>query len=221
MTAVAGLIFDLDGVITDSAEYHYQAWKNLAKKLDIKIDREFNEKLKGISRMDSLERILNHGGLAAKYSLTEKEALAEAKNNEYVTLIKDVTPADLLPGIAELLRDAKASGLKLALASASKNGPIILERLEIAELFDEVVDPSLLANGKPDPEIFIRGAAQLGLSREACVGIEDAEAGIEAINAAGMFSVGVGDAASMKEADYRVADTGQLTLATIIAEAQK
>lgn len=216
MLTVKGLIFDLDGVITDSAEYHYQAWKNLAEKLGIKIDREFNEQLKGISRMDSLERILVYGNVADQYSEAEKEILAAEKNNEYVELIKDITPKDLLPGINTLLHEAKAAGLKLALASASKNGPMILKRLEIAELFEQVVDPSLLAMGKPDPEIFMRGAEQLALSPEVCVGIEDAEAGISAINAAGMFSVGVGDEDSMKAANYRVKATSELTLANII-----
>ena len=216
MLTVKGLIFDLDGVITDSAEYHYQAWKNLAEKLGIQIDREFNEQLKGISRMDSLERILVYGNVADQYSEAEKEILAAEKNNEYVELIKDITPKDLLPGIGQLLHEAKAAGIKLALASASKNGPMILARLEIAALFEQVVDPSLLAKGKPDPEIFMRGAEQLALSPEVCVGIEDAEAGISAINAAGMFSVGVGDEESMKAANYRVRDTSELTLAKII-----
>lgn len=206
-----GFIFDLDGVITDTAEYHYLAWKNLGKKIGIEIDREFNEKLKGISRMDSLDRILVHGGKAAVYTETEKEALAADKNNEYVKLIEDITPADLLPGIPALLRDLKAANIKLALASASKNGPVILGRLGITDYFDEIVDPSLLTNGKPDPEIFIKGAAQLGLDVSECVGVEDAEAGITAINRAKMFSVGVGDPESMKEADYRVASTADLS----------
>lgn len=216
---IKGFIFDLDGVITDTADYHYHAWKNLGKKMGIEIDREFNEKLKGISRMDSLDRILAYGGKTDSYSEVEKEALAAEKNSEYVKLIEDITPADLLPGIPELLADLKAAGIKLALASASKNGPVILESLGITADFDEIVDPSLLAKGKPDPEIFVKGAQQLGLASSECLGVEDAEAGIDAINGAQMFSVGVGDPKSMKAADYRVANTGELSLAKILEAA--
>lgn len=216
---IKGFIFDLDGVITDTAEYHYHAWKNLGKKMGIEIDREFNEKLKGISRMDSLDRILVHGGKADSYTETEKEALAADKNDEYVKLIEDITSADLLPGIPELLGELKAAGIKLALASASKNGPVILERLGITADFDEIVDPSLLAKGKPDPEIFIKGAQQLGLESFECIGVEDAEAGIAAINGAEMFSVGVGDPESMKGASYRVANTSELSLKKIMVAA--
>ncbi|MBP1040745.1 beta-phosphoglucomutase [Vagococcus sp. BWB3-3] len=216
---IKGFIFDLDGVITDTAEYHYHAWKNLGKKMGIEIDREFNEKLKGISRMDSLERILAYGGKADRYTDSEKELLAADKNGEYVKLIEDITPADLLPGIPQLLLDLKASGIKLALASASKNGPVILDRLGITADFDEIVDPSLLTKGKPDPEIFVKGAQQLGLEASECIGVEDAEAGIAAINGAHMFSVGVGDPESMKEADYRVANTSELSLQKILEAA--
>lgn len=218
---IKGFIFDLDGVITDTAEYHYQAWKNLGKKLGIEIDRGFNEKLKGISRMDSLERILAYGGKGDTFTEAEKLALAADKNSEYVKLIEDITPADLLPGIPELLADLKEAGIKLALASASKNGPVILARLGITADFAEIVDPSLLVKGKPDPEIFKKGAEQLGLELSECVGIEDAEAGIEAINRASIFSVGVGDPDAMKAADYRVANTGELSLKNILVSVQQ
>lgn len=216
---IKGFIFDLDGVLTDTAEYHYQAWKRMANKLGIPLDREMNEQLKGISRMDSLERILALGNQTEKYSVEEKEQLADEKNEDYKKLILSVTPNDLLPGIADLLADLKKENIRLALASASKNGPVIMEKLGIADLFDTVVDPASLANGKPDPEIFIKGAEQLQLKPEECVGVEDAQAGIESINAAGIFSVGVGTKEMMKNADYAVSDTSELKLSDILKRA--
>lgn len=216
---IKGFIFDLDGVLTDTAEYHYQAWKRMANKLGIPLDREMNEQLKGISRMDSLERILALGNQTEKYSVEEKEQLANEKNEDYKKLILSVTPNDLLPGIADLLADLKKENIRLALASASKNGPIIMEKLGIAEFFDTIVDPASLSNGKPDPEIFIKGAEQLRLKPEECIGVEDAQAGIKAINAAGIFSVGIGTKDMMVNADYAVSDTSELKLSDILNRA--
>lgn len=219
---IKGLIFDLDGVITDTAEYHYLAWKSLAKKLGIEMDREFNEQLKGISRMESLDLILKHGNKENDYTEEEKQELATQKNEEYQHYIEEITHDDLLPGIETLLKEAKEKGIGMALASASKNGPKIIRQLEIEELFDgTVVDPASLSAGKPDPEIFIKGAEVLGLKPEECVGLEDAEAGVESINAAGMFSVGVGSEAAMHKADYIVKDTKELTLDKILEAAEK
>ncbi|OJF90299.1 beta-phosphoglucomutase [Alkalibacterium sp. 20] len=218
---IKGLIFDLDGVITDTAEYHYLAWKSLAKKMGIEMDREFNEQLKGISRMESLDLILKHGNKENDYSEEEKIELATQKNEEYKESIKQITPNDLLPGIEQLLKDAKEKGLGMALASASKNGPEIMKRLEIEDLFDGVVDPASLSAGKPDPEIFVKGAEMLGLDVSECVGLEDAEAGVEAINGAGMFSVGVGSKDAMHKADFIVEDTKDLTLDVILERASK
>lgn len=218
---IKGLIFDLDGVITDTAEYHYLAWKSLAEKIGIEIDREFNEQLKGISRMESLDLILKHGNKERNYTEAEKEELATQKNEEYKESIKEITPADLLPGIEKLLKEAKERKLGLVLASASKNGPAIMENLQITDLFDGIVDPASLKAGKPDPEIFVRGAEMLGLKTEECVGLEDAEAGIESINGANMFSVGVGSKEAMRQADYAVEDTSQLDLNTILEKASQ
>lgn len=218
---IKGFVFDLDGVLTDTAEYHYLAWQELGKKIGISIDRVFNEQLKGISRMDSLERILAYGCKSDVYSEEEKLKLAEEKNEDYKKLITKISSANLLPGIKEFMAELKRADMKLALASASKNGPDILNLLGIADMFDTIVDPAALVNGKPDPEIFIKGAKQLNLSPEECIGVEDAEAGIQSINAAGMFSVGVGTQESMKFADMFVSETAQLNVASILAAAQK
>lgn len=210
MKKLKGLLFDLDGVITESSEYHFIAWKNLAKQIGVDIDRSFNEKLKGVSREESLTRILRHGGIETKFSDEEKKQLATQKNEEYVKLIDQLTPEEILPGISELLENAKAAGIKLGIASASKNAPLILERLGITKMFDTIVDPATLSAGKPDPEIFIKGAEQLGLKTDDCIGIEDAESGVQAINSANMFSIGVGSEEVLSHADYVVSSTAEL-----------
>ncbi|MGN9863867.1 beta-phosphoglucomutase [Bacillus swezeyi] len=205
------VIFDLDGVITDTAEYHFLAWKQLAEQLSIPFDRDFNESLKGISREKSLEKMLNHGGAAEKYTKAEKQNLMLQKNRHYQKLIQNLTPADLLPGISRLLCELKSEKIKLALASSSRNAPAILERLGIIDDFQAIVDPTALVKGKPDPEIFLTAAALLGVSPAECAAIEDAEAGIAAIKSAGMFAVGVGHERSMHAADLIVKDTRELT----------
>lgn len=196
---IKAFIFDLDGVITDTAKFHFIAWQKLAQRLGFDIDHEFNEKLKGVGRMDSLNLILQHGGI----SLTEaeKESEAERKNDEYVELIADMNASDLLPGAREALEAIRAAGLKTGLASASKNAPAILARLGISDLFDTVVDARLVINGKPDPEIFLKGAAQLNLSITECIGIEDAVAGLQSIKDAGMYAIGIGDPTVLTLAD--------------------
>lgn len=213
---IKGFIFDLDGVLTDSAEYHYLAWKNLGEKLGISIDREFNEKLKGISRLESLNKILEYGNKDKDYTEEEKQKLSDQKNEEYVQLIQQVTDKDLLPGILELLQSLKENNISIGLASASQNGPFLLEKLGIANFFDVVVDPTTLKNGKPDPEIFLTAAEKLGLKPSECVGVEDAAAGVDAIKSANMFSVGVGTAQALPHADYRVDTTAELNLVSIL-----
>lgn len=201
-----GVIFDLDGVITNTAEYHYQAWAYLGKEIGIEIDRTFNEKLKGISRMESLELILEHGNKADLYTKEEKMALAEKKNNYYKESIKQMTKKDLLPGIEKLLQELKDHQIKIALASASKNGPMILKKLEIEAYFDYIVNPAYIKNGKPAPDIFLDALNGLGLKAQEAIAIEDARAGVEAIQKAGMIAVGVG-----VEADVMVNSTEELS----------
>lgn len=206
-----GVVFDLDGVITDTAEYHYLAWQALGKKIGISFDRKFNENLKGVDRMESLRRILILGHQENNYTKEEKIALATEKNDLYKTFIQKITPADLLPGISQLLADLKKNHIHLALASASKNAPEILKNLEIDQIFDTIVNPNDLKKGKPDPEIYLKGAAQLNLSVKDCIGIEDAYSGVEAIKAAGMFAIGVGDKKTLNLADVVVPSTKELT----------
>ncbi|HEY5629353.1 MAG TPA: beta-phosphoglucomutase, partial [Candidatus Limnocylindrales bacterium] len=208
------VVFDLDGVLTDSAELHYQAWARMAAEEGLPFSRELNEQLKGIGRLESLEIILAAAGRTS-LDAAEKTVLTERKNAYFGELIARITPADLLPGIAELLADLRAVGIRIAIASASHNATELVRRLGIESLVDAKVDPSTIVKGKPDPEIFLAAAELLGVRPEDCVGVEDARAGIEAINAAGMVSVGVGP--SLTEASWAVDDTRQITREALAA----
>ncbi len=201
------VIFDLDGVITDTAEHHFRAWQRLADEISLPFDRELNERLKGVSRMESLEIILEHAGRTE--SLEDRVRLADRKNAYFRELIKAITPADLLPGIAALLGELRAAGVKTAIASMSHNVWDVVRSLGIEDDVDLIVDPAALVKGKPDPEIFLAAAEQLGVRFEDCVGIEDARAGVEAIKAARMVAVGVGR--DLPGADWRVDSTASLT----------
>jgi beta-phosphoglucomutase len=207
------VIFDLDGVITDTAEHHFRAWQRLAAEIALPFDRELNERLKGVSRIESLEIILENAGRTE--SLQDRVRLADRKNAYFRELIEGITPADLLPGIGNLLADLRARGVKTAIASMSHNVLDVVRRLSIESLVDVIVDPAALVKGKPDPEIFLAAAEQLGLRFEDCVGIEDARAGIEAIKAARMVAVGVGR--DLPGADWLVADTRSLTVDALAA----
>lgn len=215
---IQAFIFDLDGVIADTAVFHYQAWRKLANRLGFDIDHAFNETLKGVGRMDSLNLVLAHGGI--QMSETQKQIEAEQKNREYVELISHMTPADLLPGALDTLLAVRAAGLKIALASASKNGPMILERLQVTELFDTIVNPALLKNGKPDPEIFLTAAQQLHVPPQACIGVEDAISGIAAIKDAGMFAVGIGEANVLTQADVVLPNLQGFNCTELVSMAQ-
>jgi beta-phosphoglucomutase len=194
-----GVVFDLDGVITDTAHFHFLAWQRLARSLGLPFDEAFNETLKGIDRMGSLDRILAQG--AASYTPQEKLALARRKNEHYVELISTMDSSQLLPGALPLLCELRSKGIHTALASVSRNAPLVLSRLGIAHLFDHVVDVATIGRPKPDPEIFATAAARLHLPVSSCIGIEDAVAGVASIKAAGMYAVGVGDPAVLHEAD--------------------
>ena len=212
------IIYDLDGVITDTAEFHFLAWKKLADELGAPIDRQFNEQLKGVGRMDSLELILKRRPELKELPQEEKEQRAAEKNGYYLELISQLTPSDILPGIEELLKANQAAGLKIALGSASKNAAFVLDKLGLTHYFDYVVDAAQVQNGKPHPETFTTAADALGIPYPECIGIEDSAAGVEAINSAGMFSVGVGPAEHLPHADYRVDRTEELEFGEIIKQ---
>ena len=185
------LIFDLDGVLTDTAKYHYLAWKKLADELGYYFDEDINELLKGVSRINSFEIILEKNNATNKFTDLEKETLANKKNEYYKEMIEQLTPNDILEGIVPFINEARSNGVKCAVASISKNASRVLELLKISDMFDYIADAALVKNPKPDPEIFLTCAEQLGFKPSECVGIEDAQAGIESIHAAGMISVGI------------------------------
>ena len=206
-----GVLFDLDGVITDTAEYHYHAWKKLADGLDISIDRAFNESLKGVSREDSLHLILAHGKQQAEIPAAQFAQLAKEKNDHYVELIERFSEKDIYPGILSLLQTLKENKIKIALASASKNGPMLLEKMGLTSLFDAIADPAAVASGKPAPDIFLEAARLIDVPITECLGIEDALAGIQAIKASGATPVGVGRAEDLGDDIPLVPSTEALT----------
>lgn len=206
-----GVLFDLDGIITDTAEYHYHAWKKLADEIGINIDRTFNEQLKGVSREDSLTKILAHGGKSTDFSKEDFAKMAQRKNEYYVEMIQAISPNDIYPGITNLLTDLKANNIRIALASASKNGPFLLKKMGIIEDFDAIADPSKVAAGKPAPDIFLAAAEGIGVPIEQCIGIEDAQAGITAIKSSGALPIGVGKVSDLGKDIALVADTSLLT----------
>lgn len=206
-------IFDLDGVIVDTAKFHYQAWKTLAHGLGFDFTEHDNERLKGVSRMRSLEIILEIG----QQTLPEdqKLALATRKNEAYLEDVHRMTEADVLPGVRRFLEECRAAGLKTALGSASKNARLILERVNLLPLFDAIVDGTDVANAKPDPEVFLKGAEALGVAPAQCVVFEDAVAGLEAARNGGMHCVGVGDVTILAEADFVIPGFEDMTVARL------
>ena len=211
-----GFIFDLDGVITDTAKFHYQAWKALADSLGISIDETFNETLKGISRMDSLDRILAHGHRENAFTPAEKEALAPQKNDHYVQLLEHLTTEDVLPGVVPLLQQAQARHIPCAVASASKNAPLILEKLGVRAYFATIVDPDSLSKGKPDPEIFLAAADSIGVLPQNAIGFEDAQSGIDGLKAAGIYAVGLSASQPLIGADMQVSEMTELSVDALL-----
>lgn len=197
-----GAIFDLDGVIVDTAKYHFLAWRSLAEELGFVFTEEDNERLKGVSRMRSLDILLEIGGLT--FSEDEKLAMADKKNRLYVDYISRLDESELLPGVRTYLQSLREQGIGIALGSASKNAEFILDKLNITGLFDVIIDGNKVSKAKPDPEVFVKACEELKLTPAECVVFEDAEAGVEAGKAAGMQVVGIGSPEILKLADYVV-----------------
>ncbi len=218
-TKIEAVIFDLDGVIIDTAEFHYLAWKKLADELNIPFDRAFNERLKGIGRLESLDIILQQSNQT--YSDEEKMLLAKKKNEYYQSMIQVISPKDVLPGIKVLLVDLKEHSIKIGLASASKNAFAVIEQLELRDYFDYMVDAATVKKGKPDPEIFMTAADKLEIPYENCIGIEDSQAGITAIKSAGIYAVGIGKEEDLKDADWLIKDTTGLSYEVLIKQFSK
>lgn len=201
---IKAVIFDLDGVIVSTDNCHYRAWKKMADEEDIYFDRKINDRLRGVSRMASLEIVLEKR--KKEYSITKKHQLAERKNEYYKELINELTPEDILPGVMDRLKELKENSIKVAIGSSSKNTPVILRQIGLESFFDAVSDGNNIAHSKPDPEVFVKAAEMLGITAEECMIVEDADAGIEAGKCAGMKTLAVQGA---KGADFSVKDLAE------------
>lgn len=204
-------IFDLDGVLVDTAKYHYFGWKKLADRLGFSFTEQQNEALKGISRMAALDLLLKMGDMNEKFSEEEKEELAAEKNQYYLDFVSQLKEEELFPGVTELFERMKQANIKIALGSASKNAGLILERLHIKNYFDFIVDGTLVKKAKPDPEVFTLSADRLGIPYKKCVVFEDSAAGIQAAKTAGMTAVGIGTRKNLPMADYICSNVGEFT----------
>ncbi|MEZ4778669.1 MAG: beta-phosphoglucomutase [Flavobacteriaceae bacterium] len=204
-----GFIFDLDGVIVDTAKYHYFAWKKLAESIGISFTEEDNEHLKGVSRVKSLETILQWGNVALP---DEKfQELITLKNDDYLSFVNKMNQDEILPEVPRVLRFLKEQGQLIALGSASKNAQSILKKVGLLDSFQTIVDGTVVIEAKPNPEVFLKAAEGLQLAPEACIVFEDALAGIQAANTAGMISVGIGDATILTEANYVFRDFTEIS----------
>lgn len=203
--SIKAVIFDLDGVILSTDNFHYLAWKQLADRENIYFDREINERLRGVSRMESLAIILERA--EKDYSEEEKVAMAEFKNNIYRESLKDLTPTDVFPGVPEFIQFLQDKGIKIAIGSSSKNTKFILKQVNLFDTFDGAIsDGTNITKSKPDPEVFLKAADILKVDSAECLVIEDADAGVEAAKAAGMIAMGMGYASKYELNDYSVED---------------
>ncbi len=202
-------IFDLDGVLVDTAKYHFIAWQRLASNLHVEFTEQDNEQLKGLSRDASLDYILNKGKISA--STSEKEVWKEQKNNWYLELVNTMQADEVLPNCKELLRDLKSNDVKVGLGSASKNASLILSRVDIKHYFDVIIDGTVTSKSKPDPEVFLLGAKALGLTPAECIVFEDAINGVKAAKTGGFKTIGIGEKEVLTEADLVFPDLSSLS----------
>ena len=214
MQKIRALIFDLDGVVVDTAVFHYKAWKRLADEYGFNFTLEQNERLKGISRLESLDILLSIGGIEIN-SEEEKNRIANKKNEWYREYILKMTPNDILPGVKNFLIDLKNTNYKIAIGSSSKNASTILERIGFDSFFDAVVDGLQISKSKPDPEVFLKAAKKLNIEPKTCLVFEDAYAGIEAAKRAGMLAIGVGTYENLSNADKVIPDFSNMSVLMI------
>ncbi|ASA20096.1 beta-phosphoglucomutase [Paenibacillus donghaensis] len=213
MTQIKACLFDLDGVLVDTAKYHYIAWKELAESLGFLFTEQDNERLKGVSRVASLNILLEIGGLTLDEE--EKAQLAERKNNRYIEYIAKMDSSEILPGALKFLEECRDQGIKVALGSASKNAMTILNNTGLTPYFDAIIDGTHTSAAKPDPEVFLLGATAVNIHPEHCVVFEDAEAGIIAATRAGMISVGIGSPQTLRAANMVVPSLAHISVAVL------
>lgn len=211
---IKACIFDLDGVIVDTAKYHFTAWRRMANSLGFDFSEEENEQLKGVSRMGSLNLILQWGGVTRTEE--EKQVLATQKNEWYLELIQQMDEREILPGIVPLLDELAARNIGVALGSASKNAPTILDKVGLSPRFQAILDGNNVEKGKPDPEVFLKGAQALGVSPNECIVFEDAEKGIEAALRGGFHAIGIGEPGQLAKAHWVTSSFDGITLDLIL-----
>ncbi len=210
MQLINAVLFDMDGVVVDTAKFHHEAWKKLALELGIDFPDSLNDQIKGVSRMDALKIILDSGGLSLNEN--EMEKLAAEKNNWYLELLSNLSENDVLPGIHNYLMELKKNDIQIGLASASKNAKFVLDKIGLKSKFQVIIDGHNIKNSKPDPEVFLSCSTELKIDARNCLVIEDAKAGVEAAKRAGMMVIGIGDAEELSEADIVIESTRILSM---------
>lgn len=214
MTIIKACIFDLDGVIVDTAKYHYIAWKQLCNDEGFDFSEHDNEELKGISRVESLEILLNKGKITA--TPEQKNNMLQKKNNLYVSFISKMNDTELLPGVVDFLKSCRLHNIKIVLGSASKNARMILDKTNLTPYFDAIIDGNSTSKSKPNPEVFLMGARAVGEQPENCVVFEDAIAGVEAAISGGMKAIGIGEKKVLTQAHHVVTSLQEIKLIDIL-----
>ncbi len=218
-TLVKACIFDLDGVLVDTAKYHFIAWRRLANELGVDFNEHDNEQLKGLSRDASLDVILKKGNVSGTQQ--ERQEWMDKKNTWYLELVHQMKEDETLPNAKELLNQLKSAGIGIALGSASKNAPLILERVGIAHLFDSIIDGTKTSKSKPDPEVFLLGASEMGFEPSDCIVFEDALSGVQAAKSGGFFAVGIGSPEVLTQADVVFPDLSEITVENLMSLSSK